>query len=74
MELHYNYAVEKLEMGSGFSHVSAHPLCSFLLYGDKAADMLHFNPHFELFDHQIRIFERWNIWRCEDFVFTEMSL
>ena len=24
LELHYNYAVEKLEMGAGFSHVSTH--------------------------------------------------
>lgn len=32
LELHYNYAVEKLEMGVGFSHVSTHPYCSFLLY------------------------------------------
>lgn len=36
LELHYNYAVEKLEMGVGFSHVSTHPYCSFL-FDDKSS-------------------------------------
>ena len=61
LELHYNYAVEKLEMGVGYSHVSTHPYCSFLFY-DRSSSRV---GEFELLQDLKIKWYRYALYECD---------